>query len=1080
MYRGHTVAMSALALLCCMCNAEVQHTINVPATPSDTVFRCLWSGGYKCLPAPPGFPGGFTNATECATKCVAPSPVPDPIQMWLHDQVFHLPTIQVLNKSSLAVGVTLTCTGLDIGSFKTARSSQSDIRAFLYEIQADCAGPFDASLLGTKSSGTLALSILPSSYLGIDLALRGSPPTSVGIECMGSELKVDGPYFGPADNTVAKLLNAERGAIDNFIAGLLPGLVCPTLKDLAAGTLTEKIAGLSQALEARTPAPAAPIPNTTADTMELSKKPWVRVIEWVTDSVIGAPAPPAQPGINWIMTRLTKGSGHLEVPLSILKLKPIQIAVPFTDSNLSISIDAVDLDGVDSTDDLALLKAGLRSISSIDGHGHLGKLQAVVKVSVRSVNQDGSLSQNVVPIELGFNAKDLMFAYGAIMDISEKEWAKTGKVEKNIWKILDLNCLAPALNNVRIDSAVLNATLKNWVVSTGSKNGIDELLLDVLTLVSDHYWGTLVNALDATISSPLLGFVNFFIASEIQKARTSGVPCGDGIADPIAVDDNDYRAIGSLGATIAVSFAAGFVLLGIVYIVGIVLRRRRETPRAEDGSLKLDKKAWRSLASVCAPAPDLYVRSLVIQIAIPLSIFTATVFRVFSLASTIETVSVKLLVDDELLLEELLISFSFSQLVGDFFKAGAWLASIIIIVGSAVLPVVNLITMISLWWLPLCSHLRGKCIFLLVQSSKLSFVDAFFVSLLTYVFHADFPLGPALGQLVASPILGIYVGISGNALQKITSSYMLHMHRDYHPSGRDDARPIMGTQRDDTTDDEVDSQAQTVATTKGGGRHVRLSVTATKATNVVAAVLLVMVWGTWIMAAVGDLAKFKWEGIGGALQKDPRKVDLFTTVTDLHKSTPVVAGSNYIIILYLLLVVICPLVDMIMWTVIWFVPVPMHLHRMMGSIAEHSFSWHGLDVLALTLFAGWLELDQIAQFLVKDNFGSVADASENLLGLKVIEISTSWEWAAAPLLACAVFSAMAFNFTYGQETVRQHLCNEERKRLRGIRRAEGGTAGDRERAAAAAAAYDSDESVSESERSAVPVRVAAQYLCTVQ
>eukprot|EP01062_Namystynia_karyoxenos_P083288 TRINITY_DN955_c0_g2_i4.p1 TRINITY_DN955_c0_g2~~TRINITY_DN955_c0_g2_i4.p1 ORF type:complete len:599 (+),score=176.49 TRINITY_DN955_c0_g2_i4:1561-3357(+) len=598
----------------------------------------------------------------------------------------------------------------------------------------------------------------------------------------------------------------------------------------------------------------------------------------------------------------------------------------------------------------------------------------------------------------------------------------------------------------------------------------------------------------------------------------------------MAADGNEYQGVGSAGGVIALSFASCIALLLFLLLANFVLTwyrsragsvaqprrsRRVKKPLSDttgsagpdkvgaeggiagdaavgsaapaaaekggvaDGMAPPQKPVYASLASVCAPDPRLYVRSLALQTAVPLLLLAAMFLRTFSLSTSICKVHARLLVDGTVLLNELMINFSFSELVRDFFEAGAWLVSVLIIIGSAVMPCVNITGLLGLWWLPFGSAFRGRQLFLVNQSSKLSFIDVYFIAQMTYLFYDSERLGPATFELRSQPVLGIFAGMAGNCAQKLTGAYMLHLHRDLHPAGRGDLEHahLLG-------ESDGESVSQTVATTKGGGHNVRLSATATRQTNAVAAVLLFVSFATWVVSMVAPLIMFHVGGLLGDAQSDEddqRKFTMWTIPSHLVGDTTAKVGAVFIIALFLVLVLVGPLVCYLAWALTWFAPLPMHVHRRCGAAAEHFFAWHGIDVLIVTLFAGWMEMNQIAVFLVKTTplLKKSDELVKRLIGVDVIEMHGHWRWGSLCLLVCAISAAALFNLTYAQETVRQRMCNAERRRLRGLQRAAGRTEEKAEAYRAAAAAYDSDEAVSSSGRSTVIPRVAAQY-CSIQ
>eukprot|EP01065_Artemidia_motanka_P050096 TRINITY_DN8498_c0_g2_i1.p1 TRINITY_DN8498_c0_g2~~TRINITY_DN8498_c0_g2_i1.p1 ORF type:complete len:1074 (+),score=292.07 TRINITY_DN8498_c0_g2_i1:166-3387(+) len=1034
-------------------------------------WRCRWGEtttepAYTCVPGE-GIPGSYGSREACVKSCAPQHPPADPLQRWLHDQVIDLPPVS-LKKAGVSLALDVRCTELNIGYFQTLVIGQPGpvpygLDVDLYGLTGVCSGTYSAGIAKIEGTGTVDIRVSPTSALGFRATLSGHPPTAADASCRRTAINVSKLEFGPPGSAISALLNSQQGLLRGVIEGAVPEFVCPLLQDYARGKLTDTLRNFTREIEHLTPAPSAPTPPPPPGTSDLTKSPWIRLVEWAATDLVGEPSPPARPGMNWVTNHLTFNTGGYSLPLNIDV--PLQIAVPLdTGVKLSARLDGVQLHGLNTFKDTVLLRSHEDMPTRLSGRGELGEFAAAVYLTLHSVDAAGvkSAGQRFI---VAFNASDAQLAYAVDLALNHTEADNF-----DIWKLIDKDCIVPAISAASIAGLNLNVTFRDFDVRTGSQVGLDSLLVSVARLAWGAYGSTSVGAVDALITK-YLPLINFVIAGELLQAKSAiTTPCGNGAPDALAVDGSDYQAINSKAGTYLVAVGS---VLGLLFTVGggvLLLRWLRQ----EDD----EKKGAQSLAEVRAAAPELYTGSLFLHVLIPFLLCVCMFSRVVSLSVSIAKIFLTLNVDAAKLADELVIVFSFSELVSDFFSAGAWVVSVLIIAGSSMLPVINIMTMLALWWFPVGSHLRGKILFLTVHSSKLSFIDVMFMSLMTLLFHHDFVLGPSVARMRPQPIFGIFVGISSCCLQKATSSLLLYLHRDHHPAPRE--APLLHAQDVDSDD------GQTVTTHRGGGKsHVRLAATASTRTIVMAAAAWTVSFATWIVSLFAPLMRFRIGGIVAETQVAATNDKMLRTMTipsEIYGDTTEHAGISVIIAVYTWLLIAAPLICYLCWFTTWFVPVPMRVHRLCGAAAEHLYSWHGTEVLLLTLFAGWLEMNQIAVFLFKNKVQGIADLVQKYFGTSIMEVKGTWEWGSLCLIVCVVSAALVFNITYNQETFRQQMCNAERKRLAAGKDRSGRALDvhERERRAAAAAAYDSDESMSESERSTVAGRVAAQYFCSIQ
>ena len=224
------------------------------------------------------------------------------------------------------------------------------------------------------------------------------------------------------------------------------------------------------------------------------------------------------------------------------------------------------------------------------------------------------------------------------------------------------------------------------------------------------------------------------------------------------------------------------------------------------------------------------------QILLPILLVIFLYLKIFSLIGCVARVRIQVVAvgagsgtnfssvpDPVVAADTYLINFTFPSMVVYFWKAKAYLIALLIIGGSAALPVTKLTTLLVLWLVPsatlarwrgresfssslicaakedpethyppLCPHCpRTGILALLSVMGKLCFVDAFFMAFIIVSLGVGVTLDAEMGtkiQVSTDPDLALYCAIMAHSGALIIGYYMLTMHRarpgGHRPDGK--------------------------------------------------------------------------------------------------------------------------------------------------------------------------------------------------------------------------------------------------------------------------------------------------------
>jgi len=360
------------------------------------------------------------------------------------------------------------------------------------------------------------------------------------------------------------------------------------------------------------------------------------------------------------------------------------------------------------------------------------------------------------------------------------------------------------------------------------------------------------------------------------------------------------------------------------------------------------------------------------------------------------------------LLSTYLIDFSFPEMMRDFFHAGAYFVCIIILFGSAIIP---LSKHLFLYWALLAKlspdweRRRHSGLILFDQLGRTAFVDLFLMGYVTCVFYTRVDqslLGsPTLRiQLVNLPVRGIFFGSFATICSGALGQYVIWMHNQQQMG--DFAHQVTVATGPPTA-----SLLQRLCLHQGkeysGHRWTYLSAFCVTVLLVAGCVLLPLL-------PHAHLVSFKLEGLAG-LVADQGWIDfdLITAVDDMTRKSEQPSGTGFLIALYYTTVLIIPGILLLVALVLWFVPLHLRVQRVVLSLFPFWFSWCALDTLLVTTYAAYLELHMIGEFTFDHRFHTLCSDVRKVFGIPCVALDHHIHYGMLFLAAaCVIFFLIFF------------------------------------------------------------------------
>jgi len=344
-----------------------------------------------------------------------------------------------------------------------------------------------------------------------------------------------------------------------------------------------------------------------------------------------------------------------------------------------------------------------------------------------------------------------------------------------------------------------------------------------------------------------------------------------------------------------------------------------------------------------------------LQICIPLLITVTTGVKIAALITNVVRVKLNLhLTSGSNLIDMYIIDFTFANMVEYFWKSKAYLISILIVLGSCVLPLLFSVALYIVWYIPLKPSHRGRILLSFAQVGKGSYIDVMFLCYIILVIKQKIDLGGMTGSLTAVPVEGIFMGIASTTSNLLLCIFLWHLHntkmeKKDHPSNRQ-------------------YNLWQLHTRQIGREEAR---SWTSCFQFASVVVLFLVSAAALVAVIfnSDISWFRLTGIveevGEFDRHDViRTYNLYSFPPDLPSNTDTDSGAYTISFIYSVLVLAVPLALLLCWMVLWLVPLKKQVQRNLYTTVYRLFCFSGLEVFWIATLAAVLEIDMVCVWIL--------------------------------------------------------------------------------------------------------------------
>jgi hypothetical protein len=404
----------------------------------------------------------------------------------------------------------------------------------------------------------------------------------------------------------------------------------------------------------------------------------------------------------------------------------------------------------------------------------------------------------------------------------------------------------------------------------------------------------------------------------------------------------------------------GVVLISIVAIVFIGLKvddalapTELEAPLLpEQPSIEEDLELLTSPQSLAANAP------FYMKILLPLGLVLTTALFIWSHVAYAATVKleVRLLPNAglaggaEVLHLGDLFKFSLTSSVKDMWQAHVYVLAVLVALCSGVWPYTKLILLAVCWFSPTVPR-RGQILEWIDVLGKWALVDTFVMTLMLVAFHFDVTVGDTTGDIKAASLVdavtvrvfvealpSFFVYVLASCLSLVLGHVTVARHRSF-----------------DVVDD------------------APLPLCSMRYVLGFAAMLILVIVGCCLASF-----DFHIEGLAGLVlgDKAKRRYSLMSLGEAIPGSSKDARGAVSLEVVYFFFGFVLPLIQLLLLTVLWVVPLSLKLQQRLYVACEVSTSWAALDVFAVGVVAALLEISKFAQFMV----GHRCDALNRFLG----------------------------------------------------------------------------------------------------
>eukprot|EP00301_Raphidiophrys_heterophryoidea_P018261 c3259_g1_i1.p1 GENE.c3259_g1_i1~~c3259_g1_i1.p1 ORF type:complete len:1236 (+),score=367.85 c3259_g1_i1:107-3814(+) len=310
------------------------------------------------------------------------------------------------------------------------------------------------------------------------------------------------------------------------------------------------------------------------------------------------------------------------------------------------------------------------------------------------------------------------------------------------------------------------------------------------------------------------------------------------------------------------------------------------------------------------------------------------------------------------LFEADLIDFYFRNMVEYFWDSKAYMIAVLIVFGTCFLPVLKIVLLSSLWWLPLTDKRRAVCLGVLDQLGRIAFIDAVFLAEIMILFTVDVKQSNLEMYLRAEPCVAVIIAVAST----VGSSFISHCFVTLHTR----TLPVSGVPR----------APPAPLTTRR-----RILIHPLTSALVFACVAVPTFMLPLVTVTMGGLAG----AVEGSHNVTP--VYVLTLPLNLTKSTDSYGVAIFVSVLIMSLVVVGPVTNLVM-CIAASLPLPLRWLRRVRACLWFSLSWTGLDVLLLSIIAGALEMNMIAVWIVNNKFSQECSLAEEAFQMPCVVLTT--------------------------------------------------------------------------------------------
>jgi len=303
-------------------------------------------------------------------------------------------------------------------------------------------------------------------------------------------------------------------------------------------------------------------------------------------------------------------------------------------------------------------------------------------------------------------------------------------------------------------------------------------------------------------------------------------------------------------------------------------------------------------------------------------------------------------------------AFSMINTVKDSWDAGAYFIAVLTFVMSALWPFAKLLLLFVAWLTPgrlLRQETRGRMLEFLDLAGKYSFMDTMFLVLTVSAFSLEWSHGGTDLKVQVEPTAAFYCFVVATA----GSLVLGHVASEYHRYGlREERRSL------DESAKRYHGMAsgQSLMSWEGAAPLSKFAPHRTR--RLVTGVLL----GTLLLASLACFMhsfEFVMGGLASEVLEVPDKLYSLISVGTALPESGTGGALVFLEVLFLLLTVVMPLLLLCLLIALWLVPLPPRAQDLLLYAAHILDCWASMDVAALTLTVEALELNHLAEFLVR-------------------------------------------------------------------------------------------------------------------